>query len=365
LRWELLCPSCRGTADSHAHLDEVHNSAHCAFCNMDFTANFDQQVEVTFRPNAAVRVIPERFTFCIAGPQSGPHIRAQETVSAHKELALQTVLDLGQYDLKASGTTQILPITVADDGAPEFAIDLAENGWSKNEAYLAPRLALRVLNRTAFSQALTLSRAAWRDDIATAADVTSLQVFRDLFAREALRPGEEIGIESVTLMFTDLRNSTRLYRQIGDASAFGRVRQHFEILEQAIAAEGGAIVKTIGDAVMAVFRQPTAALKAIQAAHAEIQRTGADPMLYLKIGIHRGPCIAVTLNDRLDYFGSTVNITSRFPGLATGGEVIISEIVLNDPEVQALLKEKKLAAQMFKSDVKGYDEPFDLWRIKL
>ena len=96
-------------------------------------------------------------------------------------------------------------------------------------------------------QTFQLERTVWSDLASTAADVTALQVFRDLFATEVVRPGEEISIGSVTLMFTDLRDSTRLYRKIGDAPAFGRVREHFEILGKSNAEEGGGIVKTMGD----------------------------------------------------------------------------------------------------------------------
>jgi hypothetical protein len=58
--------------------------------------------------------------------------------------------------------------------------------------------------------------------------VTALQVFRDLFATEALRPGEQISVGTLTVLFTDLKNSTRMYREIGDATAFGHVMNHFE-----------------------------------------------------------------------------------------------------------------------------------------
>src|SRR5690606_38551057 len=118
----------------------------------------------------------------------------------------------------------------------------------------------------------------WSDQAATAADVTTLQIFRDLFSSEVLRPGEEISVGSTTLMFTDLRNSTRLYREIGDAPAFGRVREHFEILEEAVAAEGGAIIKTMGDAVMAAFRKPVSSIKAIWKVQKELERRGVPPL---------------------------------------------------------------------------------------
>src|SRR4030095_5293195 len=131
---------------------------------------------------------------------------------------------------------------------------------------------LNLINATDEDTTFQLERTAWSDQAATAADVTALQVFRDLFATEVVRPGEEISIGSVALMFTDLRDSTRMYRQIGDASAFGRVREHFEILEKALAAEGGPIVKTMGDAVMATFRHPVDALRSVWMAQEEIAK---------------------------------------------------------------------------------------------
>jgi len=168
------------------------------------------------------------------------------------------------------------------------------------------------------------------------------------------------------LMFTDLRDSTRLYRNIGDAAAFGRVREHFEILEEAIAAEGGSIVKTIGDAVMATFRQPVGALKAVWKAQTIIAERG-EPMLWLKVGLHKGPCIVVNLNDRLDYFGSTVNITARLPGFSQGGELIFSEDFYSDPEIRDFISKNipPSALSSFSGDLKGFDEPFTMWKLRV
>jgi class 3 adenylate cyclase len=208
---------------------------------------------------------------------------------------------------------------------------------------------------------------AWSDQATTAAEVTALQRFRDLFANEALRPGERISVGSLTIVFTDLRESTRLYRQVGDAPAFGLVMEHFDALQAAINAEGGAIVKTIGDAVMAVFRRPAAALRAMLNAQEALAspRDGAQP-LRLKAGIHHGACIAVTLNDRLDYFGSTVNIAARLESLSSGQDVVISAAVHADPEVADWLDRPNpgLAAQPFQTTLRGFDQDyFELWRV--
>src|SRR5207237_10467467 len=117
-----------------------------------------------------------------------------------------------------------------------------------------------------------------------------------------LRPGEQISVGTLTVLFTDLKNSTRLYREIGDATAFGHVMNHFDILKEVIAGHDGALVKTIGDAVMAVFRQPSAALKAMLDAQQRLANPNGAQPLNLKAGLHVGRCVAVTLNDRLDYF---------------------------------------------------------------
>ena len=168
------------------------------------------------------------------------------------------------------------------------------------------------------------------------------------------------------MLFTDLRDSTRLYRQIGDAVAFGHVMSHFDVLREAIAAEDGALVKTIGDAVMAVFRRPMAALQAILKAQQMLaaHSTGTSSLV-LKAGIHHGPCIAVTLNDRLDYFGSTVNIAARVQNLSMGGDVVVTSAVHDDPEVQQWLSAQgqTILSEPFEATLKGLEDQFHLWRL--
>ena len=210
---------------------------------------------------------------------------------------------------------------------------------------------------------MVLERTAWSDQAATAAEVMALQVFRDLFSTEALRPGEEMSVGTLTVVFTDLRDSTRMYREIGDAPAYGSVVEHFDVLTEAIRRENGAVVKTIGDAVMAVFRRPVSSLAALLAAQAELAAPpGGGRALELKAGIHCGPCIAVTLNGRLDYFGSTVNAAARLAGLSRGHDVVISDAVRTDPEVAELLG--ALAVEPVDVTLKGFDdEPFRLWRV--
>jgi class 3 adenylate cyclase len=348
-------------------LSGLRSQIHCESCNIDFTMHFDRSVELTFRPNPAVRPVecPE---FCVAGPQITPHIVAQQLLTPGAQRALTLPLEGGRYRLRTLGLPGGRILFVAADGSPEVTLRALGADWPQEELRLAPTPTLLFENATESEQLFILERMAWSDQAATAAEVTALQRFRDLFASEVLRPGEQVSVGSLTVVFTDLRGSTRLYREIGDATAFGAVMSHFDVLRDSIGEGEGALVKTIGDAVMAVFRRPAAALRAMLRAQ---QMLATPPNrgrpLRLKAGIHTGPCIAITLNDRLDYFGSTVNLAARLGDLSSGEDVIISAAVHADPEVAELLArpDGSLTTTPMEATLKGFDaERFELWRVR-
>jgi len=365
LRWDLLCPMCRGAQDVGPTLKNLPEDGHCSTCKIDFTANFDRFVELTFRPNPAIRRV-ESEDFCIGSPQRTPHIVVQQLLPAGAERVLDLPLGIGNYRLRALELPGSQPIKVASEGATAVSVNVSASGWTEDVLELSNRFKLTLKNQTAHEQLLILERTAWSDQAATAAEVTALQVFRDLFSTEALRPGQQISVGTLTVLFTDLRHSTRLYREIGDATAFGRVMNHFDVLKKIIAERDGAIVKTIGDAVMAVFRSADNALTAMLEAQAALASPtdGTMPLL-LKAGLHTGPCIAVTLNDRLDYFGSTVNLAARLEGLSSGTDVIISRTVFDDARVRGLLDSGEYEAAPFEMSLKGFEEEqAELWRVK-
>jgi class 3 adenylate cyclase len=365
LQWNLICPMCRG-GEAKDSLDEVSRNVHCDGCNIDFDVNFEQSVELTFHPNGSIRHVKVDI-FCIGGPQVTPHIVAQQLLPAGAQRSVSIKLEEGRYRLRTMNVPGWQHLRASDRGQCGVSLRAQSDGWSSEEIEISHKCDLQFENATAIEQLFILERTKWSDDAATAAEVTTVQMFRDLFAREALRPGEQISVGTLTVLFTDLKNSTRLYREIGDATAFGRVMNHFDVLKQSIAEQDGALVKTIGDAVMAVFRRPANALRAMLEAQ-ELLANPPDGMLplTLKAGMHTGPCIAVTLNDRLDYFGSTVNLAARLEGQSTGGDVVISTAVYSDHEVRELLQEcpAGLSAKQFTIPLKGFDdEEFELWRV--
>jgi class 3 adenylate cyclase len=365
-RWKLLCPLCRGSDKGLQTLADVRSRAHCDSCHIDFTANFDRSVELTFRPNAAIRELPH-IEFCVGGPQITPHIVAQQILQADERRTVTVPLEHGRYRVRTMTLAGGALLSASAAGTANLAVRANTSRWPDGECSVSLAPALQFENGTGVEQLFVLERMAWTDQAATAAEVTALQLFRDLFATEALRPGEECSVGSVAIVFTDLRSSTRLYREIGDAVAFGHVLSHFDLVKGCIANEGGAVVKTIGDAVMAVFTRPVCALRAMTRAQARL----ADPAegsrpLSLKVGLHYGPCIAVTLNDRIDYFGSTINIAARLEGQSSGQDVILSDAVRCDPEVLSWLSDSanSISVEPMHVSLKGFEqERFAVWRV--
>jgi class 3 adenylate cyclase len=363
-QWDLLCPLCRGPQESGLSLKDIKTDVHCEGCQINFTVNFDRYVELTFRPNPAVRRV-EMSSFCIGSPHFTPHVVAQQLLPAGDKRELSLPLESGSYRVRALELPGSQELKVSPEGDTKAQVTLSNNGWSEEALHVAEKFSLGLNNGTGAEQLVILERLEWSDQATTAAEVTALQMFRDLFATEALRPGEQISVGTLTVLFTDLRHSTQLYREIGDATAFGRVMNHFDVVRKAIAEHDGALVKTIGDAVMAVFRSAADGLLAML----EVQRVLAEPPdgsmpLQLKAGLNTGPCIAVTLNDRLDYFGSTVNMAARLEGLSSGADVIISRSVYEDARVRELIESDDFSAVPFDMSLKGFEnERFELWRV--
>ena len=363
-RWDLLCPSCRGSKATAASLRDLRSPVHCETCGIDFKASFDRNVEATFRPNPAVRRA-EAAEYCVGGPRRTPHIAARVSLEAGAESALELGLEAGRYRLRSPSLPGALHVLAASGGETAPLAAPEPGGWQREEAQWNPAARLTLRNHTGRPAVFLLERTAWADDAVTAAEITALQAFRDLFSEEALRPGEEISVGRLAFLFTDLRGSTRLYREVGDAKAFGLVMGHFDLLKAAVAAEGGAVVKTIGDAVLAVFPEPLSAVRAALESHRLLGESLQG--LVLKTGVHCGPCIAVNQNGRLDYFGSTLNLAARLLGFCSGGDLVLTKEAAADPETARWLASQHdhLQGEDVEVQVRGFgEESFALRRLK-
>jgi class 3 adenylate cyclase len=366
--WDLYCPCCRSVQESVKTLNQIHEPIYCDECEQEFKVNFNKTVQLSFIPHPLIRKI-NTDQYCIRGPQQKSHVVVQQYLKPGQKRYLMTNLPSGEYTLRSTKSKGTATVHVGEAGEDTVHINITDTGLAGEEVHIANSPNLSIENTSNENKLITLERKSWTLHGVSAARATSSQLFRNLFADEVLRKGEKISVDNLTLMFTDLFDSTGIYNEEGDDKAVGQVIDHFEILHQVVAKENGAIVKTIGDSVMAVFCEPEQALRAYLRAQKLISDDDrfADEFR-LKAGIHHGSCVAVNLNSRIDYFGSTVNIASRFVDYASENELIISQDVFNKYSLQNVFKEFDSSAREEDTSVrlKGFSkESFEIKRIKI
>jgi len=396
LSWNILCPGCGGVLNSGTTLKTVNQADYsCALCAAAYEPTLDEMVEVTFTISPRVRKIAAH------DPQTLPWIEYfrqlfwssgvdlpndDKLANLIKEITLQTVelqpgekvelslqapeeflivfdpvAHMSQFiDVKGEPTReqQSLAFVMTKDHAPAGTLEMRPGPL---RIFLENRSASRTLPGIWIAGDKLHDLLGRRRAFLTAKRLLTNQTFRDIYRTDTLAVDQRLKITSLTFLFTDLKGSTELYERVGDLAAFDLVRAHFRVLNKIVAEQKGAVVKTIGDAVMATFPTPDRAMAAAFKMREAVKDLNGD--LLLKIGIHTGPCLAVSLNDRQDYFGQTVNIAARVQGLATSRSIFATREVVADSESCRLLKENRIAATPQTRSLRGIANQFEIFEI--
>jgi class 3 adenylate cyclase len=283
-------------------------------------------------------------------------VAAQVRIAPGERVELELELAEGAYRLRGPQLAWSLDFRVQPSAsAVRWDFPLAHGpGPGLARVLQAGRQILTLTNDGAQELLVRVERTASREDAVTAAAAASLALFRELFPAEVLAPGQLARVANVTLLVTDLHPARDLNGVWDDAKAFERIQEHCLLLKKRIAREGGALVKTLGEGVLAVVPDPVTAVQVgldLQSALAEV-----DPAsrLGLRLAIHRGPAMAATLNDHLDYYGATVRGVSQLLTLAEGSEMILSQAVAADLQVAALLRSRAIEGEVRETDQPGW-----------
>lgn len=354
LRWQLNCPTCKVGASNAQTLSAVGRTAHCDTCNIDFALDFAAHVEAVFSPAPSVRKV-ESAVYCMSSPWFRPHVFAQLCLEPNQEREEKAPLPVGELlfrTLKGQRRTNF----ASTQRPARVEIVVTEEGITANssgEAKGDEDTILSLKNQCKTTEYILIERAGWSADIVFGSVIASMPEFLDLFATEAPASGVELTVSSLTVLFSDLTGSTATYEKLGDARAFALVQEHFNIMTDSVAKYGGAVVKTMGDAVMATFASPADAMECsiemVERCHVAQAKDG----LTVKLGIHEGPCLAVRANDRLDYFGTTVNVAARLQAQAVANEIVLTRELATHPGVAAVLQKRALPERQFEASLKG------------
>jgi class 3 adenylate cyclase len=400
LTWNVLCPGCSGVLDAHGSLKALRSDDYlCGLCGCGYQATVDEQVEVAFTISPRIRRIAAhdpntlpiweyfRQVFWSSGVTfdadsfaalSDEIVLDARELPAHEkaEIALklppqfiivfEPVTHVAQFiNVQGEPTDQMqhLTLTYRGDHAPTQTTTLRPGPVSLS---LDNQTGARVLPSVLVAADALHHLIGKRKPFVTAKRILSNQTFRDLYKADNLDIDQRLKITSLTFLFTDLKGSTALYERVGDLAAFDLVNAHFQALLEIIASEGGAVVKTIGDAVMATFTRPEQALAAglrMRSAMERLNEARGTRDLVVKIGIHEGPCLAVMLNERQDYFGQTVNIASRVQGLADSQAIHVTGPVISTQAVDAILKRAAITPIQKNAALRGIADKIVVYEI--
>jgi class 3 adenylate cyclase len=363
LSWELVCPSCRVVSRRLTNLVELGADGHCQLCDIGFGLDFDRAVEAVFHPAPGVREV-DLSPRCIGGAARTPHVVVQALLPPQGEVAVKAPSQPGRYRLFLRGGATA---SVEVDGAGAQTVDVrAGEGLEPGHISVAPGGQLTVKEGEKRERHVKIERLEWASTAATAHFMSTLPSFRQLFPEELLRTGLALRVTQASFLFTDLVASTALYSQAGDQVAFQIVLDHFDLLGGIIERHHGAVVKTMGDAVLGVFLEEKNALLAAREmvrAYPEFrQKTPAAADTDLKVGIHTGPCWAVTGSKTLDYFGQTLNLTARLMAQAHGGEIVMTHEMYERARQSGWIEDAK-AAQRADVTLRGIKEPVTIARL--
>lgn len=401
LSWNVLCPGCGGVLDTNATLKTVHREAYsCALCAAGYEPTLDEMVEVSFTVSPRVRRIaahdpdslPQweyaRQVFWSSGIQlpgdeafeqllqdiviDAVELPAGEKAILSLQLPAQFVIVFDAVthaahfiDVKGEPTRERQNLSVVFNKlrAPTGTVQMRPGPLRLT---LENRTDRRVLPAVFIAGDAMHDLLGKRRKFLTAKRLLTNQTFRDIYRADTLDVDQRLKITSLTFLFTDLKGSTELYERVGDLVAYDMVRSHFGVLNEVVAAQAGAVVKTIGDAVMATFPTPDRGLAAALSMREAMLKLNAESGredLLLKIGMHEGPCLAVTLNDRLDYFGQTVNIAARVQGLAVSRSIYATEPVVEDAQTARLLGERGLTPVRQRHSLRGIADQITVYEI--
>jgi adenylate cyclase len=159
------------------------------------------------------------------------------------------------------------------------------------------------------------------------------------------------------MLFADVVGSTTIYEKLGDKPAAKLIETCVAILREAVGAQGGRVVKTIGDEVMAVFPRAAAAYEAAKSMQCKVNQM--EPVsgikLAVRIGFHYGP----VLEENNDFFGDGVNTAARLAGLAKANEIYTSGATAKELPSELRTSLRDLSA----ISVKGKQDELQVYQV--
>lgn len=346
LSWQLNCPVCQVGAGNASSLADVARRVHCEECDISFELDFAQNIEAVFAVNPAIRTV-RREVYCAGSPFVRPHVFAQLVIEPG-ERRVVTTRPAGSLLIRALGRQR----QVAINAEACVDIEIADTALTTRDSDGE----LGIINRTSETATVLVERIGYSAELVRGSDLMTLPEFHSLFGTEAPAAGVELQVGTLCVAFSDIVGSTQMYEQLGDAKAYALVQEHFRVAHDIVASCEGSIVKTLGDGIMMCFVRPEQAVAASLriATHARELAAASGVPFAVRVGLHQGPCFVIRANERLDLFGTSVNVSARLCRVAAANQVATSAGLLEHNSVHDVLARAKTTVRRVQSELRGF-----------
>ncbi len=359
LLWDVVCPLCQIPATFAESLQRLETHSSCPACELSFPLNFADSVELVFRVAPEVRPNEVR-AYCIGGPSHSPHVAAQLSLGPGEGRVLSLELSDGQHRIRSPQLPGVIELDVS-----------ARHGFSRADLVVGSRLSvlrragldaedprlelnaaepvvelgsgqqtLSLRNQLPHDVTLRVERTADREDALTAARVWSMPRFRELFPGETLQSGRLVAVGQLSFMVLRVIDHLSLIDRQGDAVALADTLLVFDQLHALAEKHNGQLTSSTMDAAVAVFERPADAIASCLA----LSKALADPaLLGCGLALHRGPAVATTINDRMQYYGRTLAEALELSASTRCRELVMSSASLGD-ELASVTAQAGIAA---------------------
>ena len=350
LRFVALCPRCRRAALEAPRLAALPPAAQCRFDGLTFAIDLAVNVEALFAPRPEARSLGQG-VFCASGPMTAPHVSIRQRLERGERRAFPFDPRPGGYRvcvepadarvewLEGDGAAQVSMDRAIDYQGGQFpAIAAAPDGivlgGDPGEG------AVVFENHCSQPRLISLERRAWRADALTAAELTPLQAYRDLFPLDSPLTPTRSG-RLVFAAFTALAPEA-LFSRLGDAAAATLLSALAARAAELARAHNGGVARAFGGGGLAAFLDAADAAAfalALRSAALEVfsealTETAPPP---LGVGVASGRALALKRPGGLDYSGLASAVAERLAAAAAPGEVVLTADIAARADVAALL----------------------------
>lgn len=329
IAWDLWCPVCNVPHDIAPSLAQISGQGSCTACGEVYTRDLVGSVELIFRPHREVRDVGTG-VYCLGSPAGRSHVLLQQVVAPSSERGVTVTLPRCDLLFRAERHPGTAEVSSSPAGlARSCEVRVGRDGITVSPPILfAGEVEIALVNETNTHQVIRLEKPPQKADSVTAAAAMTHPTFQGFFSSELLSEGQHLRVSHMAFVALEIEDRAHVLQELGDATAFARFSDLCRRTSEIAAREQGTLCRASFDGLLAAFSATAPAVRAALALAEEHREQGA---LAVRVAVHAGRCIAVSLGTRTEYFGETVERARALLGDAIAGTVAASSAVDDDP----------------------------------